>query len=175
MEWKILATVFVSVFIAEMADKTQLVTMLFAADREVSKWTVFLGSASALVLTSAIGVAAGALLAQVINVKMMTILAGAGFIVIGSWTLYHGIDQAKCEIGDRAFVLFLALFLHGFKTVRSSSINRNKASSMTSRGKSLCEAKVKEANRCCRATGTVIAQWSALAKATMLEPGITWS
>jgi hypothetical protein len=42
MEWKILATVFVSVFIAEMADKTQLVTMLFAADREVSKWTVFL-------------------------------------------------------------------------------------------------------------------------------------
>ena len=58
MDWKILATVFVSVFIAEMADKTQLVTMLFAADREVSKWTVFLGSASALVLTSAIGVAA---------------------------------------------------------------------------------------------------------------------
>ncbi|MDH3788685.1 MAG: TMEM165/GDT1 family protein [Xanthomonadales bacterium] len=95
MEWKILATVFVSVFIAEMADKTQLVTMLFAADREVSKWTVFLGSASALVLTSAIGVAAGALLAQVINVKMMSILAGAGFIVIGSWTLYHGIYQAQ--------------------------------------------------------------------------------
>jgi putative Ca2+/H+ antiporter (TMEM165/GDT1 family) len=95
MEWKILATVFVSVFIAEMADKTQLVTMLFAADRDVSKWTVFLGSASALVLTSAIGVAAGALLAQVINVKMMSILAGAGFIVIGSWTLYHGIYQAQ--------------------------------------------------------------------------------
>lgn len=95
MEWKILATVFVSVFIAEMADKTQLVTMLFAADRDVSKWTVFLGSASALVLTSAIGVAAGALLAQVINVKMMSILAGAGFIVIGSWTLYHGIYQTQ--------------------------------------------------------------------------------
>ena len=95
MEWKILATVFVSVFIAEMADKTRLVTMLFAADRDVSKWTVFLGSASALVLTSAIGVAAGALLAQVINVKMMSILAGAGFIVIGSWTLYHGIYQAQ--------------------------------------------------------------------------------
>lgn len=95
MEWKLLATVFAAVFIAEMADKTQLVTMLFAADREVSKWTVFLGSASALVLTSAIGVAAGTLLAQVINVKMMSILAGAGFIVIGIWTLYHGIFQAQ--------------------------------------------------------------------------------
>jgi putative Ca2+/H+ antiporter (TMEM165/GDT1 family) len=95
MEWKILATVFASVFIAEMADKTQLVTMLFAADKEVSKWTVFLGSASALVLTSAIGVAAGALLSQVINMKMMSILAGSGFIVIGIWTLYHGIYQAQ--------------------------------------------------------------------------------
>jgi putative Ca2+/H+ antiporter (TMEM165/GDT1 family) len=69
--------------------------MLFAADREVSKWTVFLGSASALVLTSAIGVAAGTLLSQVINVKMMSILAGVGFIVIGIWTLYHGIFQAQ--------------------------------------------------------------------------------
>lgn len=95
MEWKLLATVFAAVFVAEMADKTQLVTMLFAADREVSKWTVFLGSASALVLTSAIGVAAGTLLAQVINVKMMSILAGAGFIVIGLWTLYHGIYHAQ--------------------------------------------------------------------------------
>ena len=95
MDWKILATVFISVFIAEMADKTQVVTMLFAADREVSKWTVFLGSASALVLTSAIGVAAGALLSQVLNVKMMSVVAGAGFILIGIWTLYHGIYQAQ--------------------------------------------------------------------------------
>ena len=95
MDWKIFATVFISVFIAEMADKTQLVTMLFAADKEVSKWTVFLGSASALVLTSAIGVIAGAMLAQVVNVKMMSIIAGTGFVLIGIWTLYHGIYQAR--------------------------------------------------------------------------------
>jgi len=95
MDWKILATVFVSVFIAEMADKTQLVTLLFAADKEVSKWTVFFGSATALVLTSAIGVIAGAALSQVINVKMMSLIAGAGFVVIGIWTLYHGFFQAQ--------------------------------------------------------------------------------
>jgi putative Ca2+/H+ antiporter (TMEM165/GDT1 family) len=94
MDWKILATVFVSVFIAEMADKTQLVTMLFAADKDVSKWTVFFGSASALVLTSAIGVVAGTLLSQFVNVKMMSIIAGSGFVLIGLWTLYHGIYQA---------------------------------------------------------------------------------
>lgn len=95
MEWKLLLTVFASVFIAEMADKTQLVTLLFAADKDVSKWTVFFGSAGALVLTSAIGVLAGTLLAQVINVKVMSVLAGSGFIVIGAWTLYHGITTTQ--------------------------------------------------------------------------------
>ena len=85
---------FRSVFVAEMADKTQLVTLLFASDKDVSRWTVFLGSASALVLTSAIGVLAGTLLAQVVNVKIMSIIAGAGFILIGAWTLYHGMYNA---------------------------------------------------------------------------------
>jgi len=95
MEWKLFATVFASVFIAEMADKTQLVTLLFAADKAVSKWLVFLGSASALVLTSAIGVLAGTLLAQFVSVKLMSVIAGSGFILIGAWTLYHGLYQAQ--------------------------------------------------------------------------------
>jgi len=95
MEWKLLFTVFASVFVAEMADKTQLVTLLFAADRDVSKWLVFFGSASALVLTSAIGVLAGTALSQFVNVKVLSILAGSGFILIGAWTLYHGIFQAQ--------------------------------------------------------------------------------
>ena len=54
MDWKILLTVFVTVFIAELGDKTQLATLLFAADRGVSKWLVFIGASLALVFTSAI-------------------------------------------------------------------------------------------------------------------------
>ena len=69
-------------------------TLLFAADKEVSKLTVFLGSALALVLASAIGVAAGTLLSQLINARMMSMIAGAGFVVIGIFTFYHGWQSA---------------------------------------------------------------------------------
>lgn len=91
MEWKVFATIFASVFVAEMADKTQLVTLLFAADREVSRLTVFLGAALALVLTSAIGVAAGTLVAAVLDPRWMSVVAGAGFLLIGGWMLYQGL------------------------------------------------------------------------------------
>ena len=94
MEWKIFFTVFASVFVAEMADKTQMVTLLFASDREVSKLTVFLGSALALTATSAIGVAAGAALSQFINVRVMSLMAGTAFILIGAWTLWQGWQAA---------------------------------------------------------------------------------
>ena len=48
MDFKILSTVFTSVFIAELGDKTQLATMLFASDKDTSKLTVFLGAAAGL-------------------------------------------------------------------------------------------------------------------------------
>ncbi|MEJ2452943.1 MAG: TMEM165/GDT1 family protein [Candidatus Thiodiazotropha sp.] len=87
MDWKILSTVFVAVFIAELGDKTQLATMLFAADKEVSKWTVFFGASLALVVASAIGVVAGSAISAYVSEKYLHYIAGAGFIAIGVWTL----------------------------------------------------------------------------------------
>ena len=89
MDWKIFITVFVAVFIAELGDKTQLATMLFAADKEVSKFTVFFAASAALIVSSAIGVLAGSLLAEYINVKYLHYIAGIGFILIGAFTLYN--------------------------------------------------------------------------------------
>jgi putative Ca2+/H+ antiporter (TMEM165/GDT1 family) len=87
MEWKALLTVFASVFVAELGDKTQIATMLFASDKEVSKVTVFLGAALALVISSAIGVAAGSALSHYVSPRQLQYVAGAGFVAIGIWTL----------------------------------------------------------------------------------------
>ena len=87
MDWKIFATVFGTVFLAELGDKTQLATVLFSADKPTSKWIVFAASASALVLSSAIGVMAGTLVAQHVSPRHLQIVAGIGFIAIGAWTL----------------------------------------------------------------------------------------
>ena len=88
MDWKIFFTIFAAVFIAELGDKTQLATMLFAADKEVSKTTVFLAASAALIVASAIGVLAGSVLSEYINEKYLHYIAGIGFIAIGVFTLY---------------------------------------------------------------------------------------
>jgi putative Ca2+/H+ antiporter (TMEM165/GDT1 family) len=87
MELKVFFTVFAAVFIAELGDKTQLATMLFAADKEVSKWTVFWGASAALVFATVIGVIAGTVLSEFINERYLNYIAGAGFILIGALTL----------------------------------------------------------------------------------------
>jgi len=87
MDWKVFSTVFIAIFIAEIGDKTQLATMLFAADKEVSKFTVFIGAALALILASAIGVFAGTIISQYISEKHLQYIAGVGFITIGIWFL----------------------------------------------------------------------------------------
>jgi putative Ca2+/H+ antiporter (TMEM165/GDT1 family) len=89
MDWKIFATVFGTVFLAELGDKTQLATVLFASKGAANLWMVFIAASAALVVTSAIGVAAGALVTQIVNPKYLSYAAGVGFVAIGAWTIYH--------------------------------------------------------------------------------------
>ena len=89
MDWKMFATVFGTVFLAELGDKTQLATLLFASRSSVSLWIIFAAAALALVLTSAIGVAAGGAIAQYLSPRLLSYAAGTGFIAIGVYTLYQ--------------------------------------------------------------------------------------
>jgi len=87
LDLKLFATVFATVFVAELGDKTQLATLLYASDASHPKWTVFLASATALVLTSALGVLGGSLVAQHVDPKVVRWVAGLGFIAVGLWVL----------------------------------------------------------------------------------------
>lgn len=82
MDWKALATAFITVFVAELGDKTQLATFSMAAGG-TSRWTIFLGSAAALVATSAIAVVAGGLLGRLVDPIWVKRGAGVLFIVLG--------------------------------------------------------------------------------------------
>jgi len=91
MNPKILLTVFTTVFIAELGDKTQLATILFSMDKGVSKFGVFIAAALALVLSTAIGVAVGGTASHFLNRRVLSIIGGISFICIGIWTLVQGI------------------------------------------------------------------------------------
>lgn len=87
MDWKLALTTFGAVFLAELGDKTQLATLAFAADGR-SPWTIFLGSAAALVATSALAVLGGEALARVVPPLLLKRLAGLAFVVIGVLVLW---------------------------------------------------------------------------------------
>ena len=83
-------TIFAAVFFAELGDKTQLATMLFASQEQgPSKWTVFFAASAALTLSAAIGVLAGSLVGKYIATRTLSIVAGLGFVLIGLWTLWQ--------------------------------------------------------------------------------------
>jgi len=79
--------VFFSVFLAELGDKTQLATLLFASDPAVRAGGVFLAAAGALVLSTALAVAVGAEIGQLVAPRHLRTIAAVGFILIGLWLL----------------------------------------------------------------------------------------
>jgi putative Ca2+/H+ antiporter (TMEM165/GDT1 family) len=94
MDMKLFATVFGTIFVAELGDKTQLATLLYASDAAHPKLTVFAASAAALVLTSALGVLAGSLVAEYVDPRVMRWVAGLAFIGVGLWVLVSGESHA---------------------------------------------------------------------------------
>jgi putative Ca2+/H+ antiporter (TMEM165/GDT1 family) len=82
-----LLPIFVSIFIAELGDKTQLVTVLFATDKNLSPLSIFLAASSALVCSSLLAVLVGAQLTRLLPPTTLHFIAGVGFIVIGVWML----------------------------------------------------------------------------------------
>ena len=87
MDFKALLTVFATIFMAELGDKTQLATVLFAANSKLNPWLIFLASSLALVCAAGMGVLAGSWVSRHVDTRILSMVAGAGFIVIGVGTL----------------------------------------------------------------------------------------
>ena len=75
-------------FLAEIGDKTQLATMLFASDRQVNRLVVFAAAAFALTLAAGIGVLVEAQIVRFVAPRTLKLIAGIGFVAIGTWTIF---------------------------------------------------------------------------------------
>ena len=89
MNLRLLASVFGTVFLAELGDKTQMATLLFASRAGTSLLGVFLAASLALVAATALGVLAGAAIASHVQPRYFSYVAGVGFILIGIWTIWR--------------------------------------------------------------------------------------
>ncbi len=86
--WTVFGTTFVTIFLAELGDKTQVSTLLMSAESH-QPWTIFAGAASALVTTSLLGVLVGCWLAARISPKMLDRAAGSTLAVLSLWLFWE--------------------------------------------------------------------------------------
>jgi putative Ca2+/H+ antiporter (TMEM165/GDT1 family) len=82
MDWKVFGTAFLTLFLAELGDKTQLAVIVMTAKTE-SKWMVFLGASLALVIVTLLGVLVGAVLTQYVPTEWLQRIVAVAFIAIG--------------------------------------------------------------------------------------------
>ena len=82
--WAVFSSTFITIFLAEMGDKTQLVTLLMSAESQ-SPWIVFLGAAIALVMTSLLGVLIGYWLAKKLAPQTLDLSVAILLLVITAW------------------------------------------------------------------------------------------
>lgn len=80
--------IFITVFLAELGDKTQLATVLFASDKQLSPLLVFFAAAGALIASTAIAVTLGTFAEAYLSRVPLQLIAGIGFVAIGVWTMW---------------------------------------------------------------------------------------
>lgn len=88
-----LLPIFVTVFLAELGDKTQLATVLFAGDRAHHPIAVFIAAGGALLASTLLAVVFGSVAARYLDILPLKLIAGIGFIAIGAWSVYEHVSQ----------------------------------------------------------------------------------
>ncbi|MEO0867301.1 MAG: TMEM165/GDT1 family protein [Cyanobacteria bacterium J06642_11] len=79
--WGVFLSTFITIFLAELGDKTQVATLLISAESH-QPIMVFIGAAFALISTSLVGVLVGQWLAQRVSPETLDTLAGILLLII---------------------------------------------------------------------------------------------
>jgi len=87
MDWKLFGTAFLTLFLAELGDKTQLAVITMTAKTD-SKLSIFLGASAALIIVTLIGVLVGGVLAEYIPTEWLQRIVASAFIIIGVLMLF---------------------------------------------------------------------------------------
>jgi putative Ca2+/H+ antiporter (TMEM165/GDT1 family) len=95
MDWHLLGLSFVTVFLSELGDKSQVAAIALSGSNCKSPQAVFLGTVAALLLASFLGVIVGESTAQVLPAKLVKIAAAIGFAVMAARLLWDRSDSAE--------------------------------------------------------------------------------
>lgn len=101
MDWQLLGISFITVFLSELGDKSQVAAIALGSSCE-SPRAVFFGTASALLLASFLGVVVGQGTAEVLPASWVKGIAAIGFAVMGIRLLWPKaeISEASERLGD---------------------------------------------------------------------------
>ncbi|CAB1129811.1 GDT1 family protein [Candidatus Hydrogenisulfobacillus filiaventi] len=83
MDWQVMLSTFGLIFLAELGDKTQLTTMMLAAQSRAA-WSVFLGAATALAVSALLGALLGQVVTRLVPAHYIHLGAGVAFVVLGA-------------------------------------------------------------------------------------------
>jgi putative Ca2+/H+ antiporter (TMEM165/GDT1 family) len=96
MDWKLMGLSFITVFLAELGDKSQFAAIAISGSSKSPK-AVFLGSVVALVLASLIGVLVGEGTAQFIPTQVTKTIAAISFAVMAAKLIFFGEAEEDSE------------------------------------------------------------------------------
>lgn len=86
-------TVFFTILLAELGDKTQMAVLSYGLDKKVSNWGVFVAASLALTAASGIAILAAGLAERHLSQIPLKLVSGIIFLMLGAWTLFDHFRQ----------------------------------------------------------------------------------
>lgn len=97
MDWHLLGLSFITVFLAELGDKSQLAAIALSGGNHKHPQAVFLGTIAALILASLIGVVIGEGTAQILPTRLAKGMAAIGFAILAIRLLWFRSESEESE------------------------------------------------------------------------------